>query len=67
MREYRFLRDAKVFDGLAGENEEAEVNWRHGDRTDRLYGVRTTDNFFDVTRIPVAMAEPSRPERLGRW
>ena len=55
MREYRFLRDAKVFDGLAGENEEAEVNWRNGDRTDRLYVVRVTDNFFDVTRMPVAM------------
>jgi predicted permease len=55
MREYRFLRDAKIFDGLAGENEEAEVNWRNGDRTDRLFGVRTTDNFFDVTRMPVAM------------
>jgi predicted permease len=58
MRDYRFLRDAHIFDGLAGENEETEVNWLHGDRTDRLHSVRVTDDFFDVTGIPVAMGRP---------
>ena len=58
LREYRFLRDARIFDGLAGENEESEVNWRHGNGTDRLFAVRVTDNFFDVTGIPVALGRP---------
>src|ERR1051325_1773137 len=36
MRQYRFLRDARVFPGLGGEIEETEANWRDGDRTARL-------------------------------
>jgi len=55
---WRFLRDAHIFDGIAGENEEIETNWRHGDRTERLFAVRMTDNFFDVTGIPVALGRP---------
>jgi predicted permease len=55
---WRFLRDARLFDGIAGENEEIETNWRHGDRTERLFAVRMTDNFFDVTGIPVAIGRP---------
>ena len=58
LREYRFVRDAHVFAGLAGENEEVETNWRNGDDTLRLSVVRVTDNFFDVTGIPVAMGRP---------
>ena len=54
VREYRFLRDAGVFDGLAGLNEETEVNWRFGDASVRLFGTRVTDNFFTVTGAPVA-------------
>jgi predicted permease len=63
MREYRFLRDARIFEGLAGENEESEVNWRHGDATSRLVGVRVTDNFFNVTGIPLAMGRPVQPDQ----
>jgi predicted permease len=61
MRDYRFIRDAGIFDGLAGENEETEVNWRQGDATDRLFTVRVTDNFFSVVGIPVAMGRPIEP------
>jgi predicted permease len=63
MREYRFLRDARIFEGLAGEHEESEVNWRHGDATSRLFAVRVTDNFFDVTGMPLAMGRPIQPAR----
>ena len=61
IRDYRFIRDAGIFDGLAGENEETEVNWRQGDATDRLFTVRVTDNFFSVVGIPVAMGRPIEP------
>ncbi|MGA8027227.1 MAG: permease prefix domain 1-containing protein, partial [Bryobacteraceae bacterium] len=37
---YRFLRDAHIFDGLAGVNPETETNWRHGDDTYRVWGAR---------------------------
>ena len=55
---WRFLRDAAIFDGIAGENEESETNWRHGDVTERLHAVRVTDNFFELTGIPVSIGRP---------
>ena len=58
MPTWRFLRDARIFDGIAGENEEVETNWRHGETTERLFAVRVTDNFFDVTGMPVAIGRP---------
>jgi len=61
VREYEFLRDAHTFPGLAGENEEMETNWRDSDNTYRLSVVRVTDNFFDVTGIPVALGRPIQP------
>jgi predicted permease len=61
MRDYRFIRDAGIFDGLAGENEETEMNWRQGDSSDRLFTVRVTDNFFSLLGIPVAMGRPIEP------
>ena len=61
MPHYRFLRDARVFDGLAGSNEEAESNWRSGDETYRLHAMRVTDNFFGVVGAPVAMGRPIEP------
>jgi predicted permease len=58
MREYRFIRDARTFEGLAGEREESEVNWRNGDQTRRLFAMHVTDNFFEVTGVPVFMGRP---------
>src|SRR5437763_5172380 len=46
--EFRFLRDARPFDGLAGVNAGMQTNWRSGDVTSRLYTVQVTDNYFDV-------------------
>jgi predicted permease len=62
--DWRQLRDARIFDDLGGENEESETNWRHGDVAERLYAVRVTDNFFEVTGIPVFLGRPiARGER----
>jgi predicted permease len=58
MREYKFVRDAKVFDGLAGANPMQEVNWRTGESSTRLFVTRVTENFFEVTGAPVALGRP---------
>ncbi len=55
MREYRMMRDAGVFDGVAGMHEESEVNWRTAGETRRLRIIHVTDNFFDVTGTPVML------------
>jgi len=61
MPHYRFLRDAHIFDGLAGSNEESESNWRFGQDTYDLHVMRVTDNFFKVVGIRVAMGRPMAP------
>ncbi len=61
MPHYRFLRDAHIFDGLAGSNEESESNWRFGNDTYDLHVMRVTDNFFHVVGVPVAMGRPIQP------
>ena len=62
---YRFLRDAQVFDGLAGMNIGMVVNWRDGSRSYKLAGTHVTDNFFEVTGIPVAMGRPIERGETG--
>jgi predicted permease len=54
MKRYRFLRDARLFDGLAGMNIGIVANWRSGEASYRLAGTRVTDNFFEVAGIPLA-------------
>jgi len=61
MTHYRFLRDAQIFEGLAGSNEEAESNLRLGDETYRLHTMRVTDDFFTVVGVPVALGRPIEP------
>jgi len=63
MAKYRFLRDARIFDGLAGSNEEhkAEANWRFGNDTYRLQTMRVTENFFQVVGVPMAMGRAMEP------
>jgi predicted permease len=58
MREYRFIRDAGVFDGLTGFYEGCEVNWRAGETSQRLFCSRATENFFELTGVPVALGRP---------
>jgi predicted permease len=65
MDHYRFLRDAQVFDGLAGMNIGMVVNWRDGSRSYKLAGTHVTDNFFEVTGIPVAMGRPIERGETG--
>ncbi len=62
---YRFLRDAQVFDGLSGINIGMVVNWRDGSRSYKLAGTHVTDNFFEVTGIPVAMGRPIERGETG--
>jgi predicted permease len=57
---YRFLRSARVFDDLAGENEELETNWRNGSATQRIAAFCVTDNFFDFAGIPVLLGRAPR-------
>src|SRR5579862_34459 len=59
---YRFVRDAGIFDGLAGLREEGEVNWRNGDETYKLWTAPVTTNFFEVVGLPVARGRAMRPD-----
>jgi predicted permease len=52
VNDYRFLRDAHVFDGMAGIDVDHEVNWRAGDRTSRFYAGLVTDDFFTTMGAP---------------
>jgi putative ABC transport system permease protein len=56
--QYRFLKDAHIFEGVAGMNPETETNWHHGDHTYGVWGTRVTDNFFGVTSVPVVLGRP---------
>jgi predicted permease len=60
VEQYRYVR-ASLFDGIVGENEEVQMNWRSGAGTTRLFAVQVTDNFFDVTGTPVAMGRGIQP------
>lgn len=55
LRDYRFLRDAQLFDGMAGINVERELNWRDGERTSRFYAAAVTNDFFTTLGIPLLM------------
>jgi predicted permease len=54
---FRLVRDSGAFAGWAGEREEAEVNWRDGDRSSRLQVMRVTANFFEVIGVPLAFGQ----------
>ncbi|HKX00697.1 MAG TPA: ABC transporter permease [Bryobacteraceae bacterium] len=58
---YRFLRDAHLFESLAGSNVESEANWRWGTETYRLNVMRVTDNFFTTVGVPVAIGRGIEP------
>lgn len=60
--QYQFLRDQRIFSELAGEDDESMANWRHGEATERLFVVRVTGNYFQVTGIPVAIGRPITPD-----
>ncbi len=53
--DYKFLRGAAVFDGMAGINIEREVNFREGDQTRRFYAGVVTNDFFSTLGIPLLL------------
>ena len=61
MDQYQFVRDQHIFSDIAGEDDESMANWRHGEVTERLFVVRVTGNYFQVTGIPVAVGRPIAP------
>ncbi len=61
MSDFQFLRDAHIFDGLAGINVEREVNWREGDRTRRFYAGVVTDDFFTTLGVPFLLGRGIAP------
>jgi predicted permease len=59
--DYRFLRDARVFDGMAGINVEREVNWRDGEKTSRFYAGMVTDDYFRTLECPFLLGRGIAP------
>ncbi len=58
MQQYRFLRDARVFEGVAGINIQMVTQWRDGEAWHKLAATRLTEDFFQVTGVPLAMGRP---------
>lgn len=61
LSDYKFLRDAHIFDGMAGIDVEREVNWRDGERTSRFYAGVVTDDFFTTLGIPFLLGRGIAP------
>lgn len=61
LADYKFLRDAKVFDGTAGMNPEREVNWRNGDQSTRLFAGAVTDDYFHTIEVPFHLGRGIAP------
>lgn len=59
--DYKFLRDAHIFEGMACINVEREVNWRDGDNTRRFYAGVVTDDFFGTLGIPFLLGRGIAP------
>jgi putative ABC transport system permease protein len=59
--DYRFVRDSRVFDGMAGINVEREVNWRDGERTSRFYAGVVTDDYFSTLECPFLLGRGIAP------
>jgi predicted permease len=60
MATYRFVRDAHIFEGLAGLREEGEANFSNGDQTFKLWTAPVTTNFFEIVGVPVARGRAMR-------
>lgn len=52
---WRDLNQSGVLQGIAGFSVEKEINWRHGDVTSSLVPMLVTENFFEVTGVPVVL------------
>ncbi|HEY7210209.1 MAG TPA: ADOP family duplicated permease, partial [Bryobacteraceae bacterium] len=65
LADYEFLRDSRVFDGMAGLNVESETNWREGDHTSRLYSGIVTDDFFTTLGVPLLLGRGIAPHETN--
>ncbi len=65
MTDYRYLRRAHIFDGMAGINVEREVNWREGDTTRRFYAGIVTDDTFSTLGVPFLLGRGIAPEETN--
>jgi putative ABC transport system permease protein len=62
-----FIRDSKLFDAIAGDNVESNVNWNNGTETRPIFGAFTTKNYFTALGVPVAYGRgilPSDPDQV---
>jgi hypothetical protein len=59
--DYKFVRDAHIFDGMAGIDVEREANWRDGDQNRRFYAGVVTDDFFSTLGIPFLLGRGIAP------
>src|SRR6202167_223408 len=50
-----FVRSSGLFQDVAGENEEAYINWNDGAETRQISAVLLTKNYFTALGVPVAM------------
>ncbi len=61
------VRQTGLFADVAGQREEATLNWNDGRETRTVFVMVTTKNFFDVTGVPVALGRgllPSDPAEV---
>jgi predicted permease len=58
MEQVRFIRDADIFEGVAGINIQMVTQWSDGNTSYKLAATRLTENFFQVTGVPLAMGRP---------
>jgi|SRR5271157_1252293 len=56
----RYLRDSGALPGVAGINIGIPANWRDGNGSRKIASMHVTDDYFDVTGIPVAAGRPIR-------
>ncbi|HZU28326.1 MAG TPA: ABC transporter permease [Bryobacteraceae bacterium] len=61
LADYRFIRDAHLFDGVAAIDPEDELNWRDGDRTRRVSAALVTGEYFQTLGVPFALGRGILP------
>jgi len=59
--DYRFIRDAHIFDGMGGLNPEHEVNWRNGSQNTRLSAGLISEDYFSTLGIPLLSGRGTAP------
>ncbi len=61
LSDYKFVRDAQIFEGMAGIDVDHEVNWREGDHNRRFYAGTVTNDFFTTLGIPFRLGRGIAP------